>query len=303
MGEAENKALVLDWVDALAKGDVERIVGKYHADLVYTVIGDWPLAGTFGRAYMAANAKDVFKVFPDGLAFHAHKLAADGDWVALDMESRGRHVSGKTYNNRYTYWVQVVDGKFLRLEEHLDTQHAIEVLCTPSEGGQALDFGSRRAEPDTPESETGPVRGRPRRGPASAATQRAQRGEAERSQQVARRFFAAIERGDLSAVREIYAPDAVIWHNIDRKAKTRDENLVMLAFAIENVANLRYEDVRLQPIAGGFVEQHVVRGTEKASGRELVLPAVVICAVERGRITRLDEYFDSAHAPGSNTHS
>jgi ketosteroid isomerase-like protein len=273
MGEAENKALVLDWVDALAKGDVERIVAKYHADLVYTVIGDWPLAGTFGRAYMAANAKDVFKVFPDGLDFRAHKLAADGDWVALDMESRGRHVSGKLYNNRYTYWVQIADGKFLRLEEHLDTQHAIDVLCTPSEGAAALDFGARRVETE-----------------ADALA-------------VARRFFSAIERGDLAAVREIYAPDAVIWHNIDRKAKTREENLAMLAFAIENVANLRYEDVRLQPIAGGFVEQHVVRGTERASGRELVLPAVVVCAVEGERITHLDEYFDSAHAPGSNSES
>jgi hypothetical protein len=77
----------------------------------------------------------------------------------------------------------------------------------------------------------------------------------------------------------------------------------MLAFAIENVANLRYEDVRLQPIAGGFVEQHVVRGTERASGRELVLPAVVVCVVEGERITHLDEYFDSAHAPGSNSES
>jgi len=269
MGEAENKALVLDWVDALAKGDVERIAAKYHADLVYTVIGDWPLSGTFGREYMAANAKDVFKVFPDGLSFRAHKLAADGDWVALDMESRGLHVSGRLYNNRYTYWVQVRDGKFLRLEEHLDTQHAIDVLCTPSEGARALDFGARRAaEPDADPLD------------------------------VARRFFAAIERGDIAAIGELYAPDAVIWHNTDRVAKTREQNLGMLTWAIENVARLRYEDVRLEPIPGGFVERHVVRGTEKASGRELVLPAVVVCQVAHGRITRLDEYFDSSQAPG-----
>ncbi|MEX2205265.1 MAG: nuclear transport factor 2 family protein [Myxococcota bacterium] len=267
MSEAANKALVLDWVDALGKGDVERIVAKYHADLVYTVIGHWPLAGSFGREYMAANAKDVFVVFPDGLEFRAHKLAADGDWVALDMESRGRHVSGKLYNNRYTYWIKIRDASFLRLEEHLDTQHAIDVLCTPSEGGSALDFAARRAAPGADPLD------------------------------VARRFFAAIECGNLAAVGELYAPDAVIWHNTDRTEKTREQNLAMLAWAIEQVARLRYEDVRLEPIAGGFVERHVVRGTEKASGRELVLPAVVVCRVEGGRITRLDEYFDSAQAP------
>lgn len=268
MGSAENKALVRDWVDALAKGDVARIVAKYHPDLVYTVIGDWPLAGTFGREYMAANAKDVFAVFPEGLAFRAHKLVAEDDWVALDMESEGRHVSGKLYKNRYTYWVQIRDGQFVRLEEHLDTQHAIDVLCTPTADAGALDFAGRRAEADAPELE------------------------------VARRFFGAIERGDLAAVRELYAPDVVVWHCFDGREKTREENLAMLAGALEAVQGLRYEDVRLQAIPGGFVEQHVVRGVEKANGRELVLPAVVVCRVAHGRITRLDEYFDSAQAPG-----
>ncbi len=167
--------------------------------------------------------------------------------------------------------MQIRDGKFLRLEEHLDTQHAIDVLCTPSAAAGALDFGVRRSEGDTDPLD------------------------------LARRFFAAIERGDLEAVREIYAPDVVVWHNTDRTEKSREQNLGMLAWAIENVRGLRYEDVRLEPIPGGFVERHVVRGTEKASGRELVLPAVVVCRVAGGRITRLDEYFDSAQAPGVPT--
>ena len=58
--------------------------------------------------------------------------------------------------------------------------------------------------------------------------------------------------------------------------------------AIEANGPLRYEAVRLAPVPGGFVQQHVVRG------RALVLPAVVVCQVRDGRITRLDEYFDSA---------
>jgi len=244
---------VRDWVDALAKGDVARIVAKYDRALVYTVIGDWPLAGTFGFDYMANGAHEIFAAFPNGLDFRAHKLVAEDDWVALDMESDGLHASGRRYNNRYTYWIQVRDGKFVRLEEHLDTKHAVEVLCAPAEPAE-LD--------------------------------------------VARRFFAAIERGDLGAVRELYAPDAVVWHNFDGREKSREENLAMLRAAHEAVRGLRYEQVRLAPFPGGFVEQHVVRGYEHASGRELVLPAVVVCRVANGRITRLDEYFDSAQAPG-----
>ena len=41
-------------------------------------------------------------------------------------------------------------------------------------------------------------------------------------------FFAAISRGDIDAVRAIYAPDAVIWHNHDLKETTVAENAQLL---------------------------------------------------------------------------
>ena len=50
----------------------------------------------------------------------------------------------------------------------------------------------------------------------------------------------------------------------------------------------------LSPSRGGFVQQHVLRGTRKHDGARLALPAYVVCAVKDGKITRLDEYFDSA---------
>ncbi len=33
--------------------------------------------------------------------------------------------------------------------------------------------------------------------------------------EIAERFFRAIEAGNVEAIRAIYAPDAVIWHNND----------------------------------------------------------------------------------------
>ena len=41
----------------------------------------------------------------------------------------------------------------------------------------------------------------------------------------ARRFFAAVESGDLDAVRALYAPDAKIWTAQDPTDRTPDENL------------------------------------------------------------------------------
>ena len=52
---------------------------------------------------------------------------------------------------------------------------------------------------------------------------------------VAERFFTAVESGDLEAVRAIYAPDARIWHNHDRKEQTVEENLKVLAWVARHL--------------------------------------------------------------------
>jgi ketosteroid isomerase-like protein len=52
---------------------------------------------------------------------------------------------------------------------------------------------------------------------------------------VAERLFAAIERGDLDAVRELYAPGCEIWHNNDQHVQTVDQNLRTLSWVVKNI--------------------------------------------------------------------
>ncbi len=111
--------------------------------------------------------------------------------------------------------------------------------------------------------------------------------------EVAARLFAAIERGDVDALREIYSPDAKIWHNHDQQTQGRDENLAVLRWVVKNVTGMRYDDVRRQRTDRGFVQQHVLRG-RGPSGATLEIHACIVCTVADGRITRLDEYLDSA---------
>ena len=110
---------------------------------------------------------------------------------------------------------------------------------------------------------------------------------------LAANFFAAIERGDLEAVQAIYAPDAVIWHNTDNIAGTVADNLKTLADFIKFVPERRYTEQRLDVFDDGFAEQHLLKGKLR-SGKEVSLAACIVCRVKDGRITRLDEYFDSA---------
>jgi ketosteroid isomerase-like protein len=114
------------------------------------------------------------------------------------------------------------------------------------------------------------------------------------SLELAQRLFAAIENGDADSVREIYAPGCEIWHNTDGATQTVDENLRTLRWVIRNIAGLRYEEARRHETPTGFVQQHVLRGAAP-SGEPLEVPACIVCKVENGRITRLEEYLDSAH--------
>src|SRR5690349_24407210 len=105
---------------------------------------------------------------------------------------------------------------------------------------------------------------------------------------VAARLFAAIEGGRIDEVRELYAPDVVVWHNLDGVEQDRDANLTALRWLTANVAGFRYTDVRRHLTDDGFVQQHVARGTNRA-GREVAMPACIVVRLEAGRIARLEE--------------
>jgi len=111
---------------------------------------------------------------------------------------------------------------------------------------------------------------------------------------IADRLFEAIEAGDIDAVRALYAPDAVIWHNDDGVEQTPEQNLRVLQWVIDNLRDRSYEDVRRSVTDTGFVQQHVLRFT-RPDGQRAELPACIVVTCSEGRITRLDEYLDSAH--------
>lgn len=113
---------------------------------------------------------------------------------------------------------------------------------------------------------------------------------------VADRFFAAVEAGDIDGVKEIYSPDARIWHNFDDYASTREENLQVLGWVTANVSGFRFEEVRRCYVPGAFIQQHVIRG-QKADGSEIRCPAILKVECSNGHIDRIEEYFDLSQMP------
>jgi ketosteroid isomerase-like protein len=110
---------------------------------------------------------------------------------------------------------------------------------------------------------------------------------------LASRFIAAIQARDLDTVRDIYAHDVEIWHNVTRRTQTREENLALLSNFTSRVNRLRYEEVERNVFERGYAQRHVVRGL-LGSGENVDIPAALIVHVSQGRIVRLFEYIDAA---------
>lgn len=110
---------------------------------------------------------------------------------------------------------------------------------------------------------------------------------------IARRLIDAIGRGDVAAVDALYADDMTGWRNVDGRELSKRQMLKVVRFLASDVKDLRYDDVRIQPTATGYVQQHVLRATAP-DGSRVEVPACLVVTVGDRAIRRIDEYMDSA---------
>lgn len=110
---------------------------------------------------------------------------------------------------------------------------------------------------------------------------------------LADRMFRAIETGDLDALRAVYADDVVVWTNFDDTEQPLDRAMSIVGWLCSKLADRRYDVKRRELIDGGFLQQHVLRGTAP-DGTAVAMPACIVGSVAGGRITRVEEYLDPA---------
>lgn len=109
---------------------------------------------------------------------------------------------------------------------------------------------------------------------------------------VAARYTAALDARDDEALRDLYEPDALTWHNTDGQEQTLEQNLAVLTGLRRAVPDLGLADVRVSATADGFVQQHTITGT--ARGGPLALASCLVVRLSAaGRIARIEEYLDS----------
>ncbi|HKA05561.1 MAG TPA: nuclear transport factor 2 family protein [Acidimicrobiales bacterium] len=111
---------------------------------------------------------------------------------------------------------------------------------------------------------------------------------------LADRFVAALEANDTETLEALYAPELTVWHNFDQVEQTREQNLATLAWVSRKMPDRRYDEIRRVVTPDGYIQQHVLRGTAP-DGTKLEVPAILRIYLGGGRITRVEEYLDTAH--------
>jgi len=131
MSELErNKQIAAKFFEHLSSGNVDALMALFDDAYTCWTAGSLPFSGTNPRAAVPAMVEGVTGVFPDGLEFTVHTMTAEDDRVSVEAGSRGEHVSGQTYSQRYHYLFVIRDGRIVQAKEYFDTMHAADVLCS-----------------------------------------------------------------------------------------------------------------------------------------------------------------------------
>lgn len=127
-----NKQVVTDLMEAFSAGDAERLLGMLDDSATWTVMGDFPLAGTYDKQAFAELLAGIGPEFEGPIRLTPTQMTAEEDRVAVEAESYGERKDGRVYQNRYHFLFTVRDGKVHSVNEHNDTMHANQVLCEPA---------------------------------------------------------------------------------------------------------------------------------------------------------------------------
>lgn len=129
MGIEENKAIVDEFLRRFSVGQFTSALDLLSDDATWWVGGNFPLSGTRSKKEMCEMLTAVTANMPSGLTLSPRGITAEGERVAVEAESYGKHTNGRTYNNHYHFVFVVRDGSIHTIREYLDTMHANWVFC------------------------------------------------------------------------------------------------------------------------------------------------------------------------------
>jgi len=123
-----NKRLVTKFFKDFSDGDIDTAFSLVREDARWWVPGTLPFSGTKTKAEYLKVVGAIKAGFPSGLKLTPGEMTAEGNRVAVEVESFGEHANGKSYRNKYHFLIYLENGLFVNVKEYMDTQHLKDLI-------------------------------------------------------------------------------------------------------------------------------------------------------------------------------
>jgi ketosteroid isomerase-like protein len=128
--EETNKLIVKEFFDKYGKDP--SFIELVHPEVKWWVPETLPFGGDFeSRQDYFQMLGENFIGFSNPMVLEIINIIADGNQVAVEVESNATHICGAPepfhYNNKYHFSITLEKGKFVRVKEHNDTKHLLEL--------------------------------------------------------------------------------------------------------------------------------------------------------------------------------
>ena len=129
-----NKEIAAELFARFSRSDIPGVLSLMTDDVVWRIAGKKdlsPAAGDYGKERIGRLFNRMLSQLESGLQMTVLGSVAEGDTVAVEVESSGDLKNGRRYRQQYHFAIVFQDGKIARVREYLDTQHAFDVWMRP----------------------------------------------------------------------------------------------------------------------------------------------------------------------------
>ena len=119
------------FLDAIAGGDGDRLGELLSDDIIWVFPGDVAFSGVHRgkQAVFYDLFAEIARCFEPGhFSMAIHHVIADGALVAAEYTGRNLTNTGRRYENRYVFMIEVEDGLIRNVRSYCDTSYLKDLL-------------------------------------------------------------------------------------------------------------------------------------------------------------------------------
>jgi len=131
----DNKRSAVELFARFSASDIPGVLALMTDDVTWRVPGKpelSPVAGIYNKDRLKRLfGRMLAQLDKGGLQMTVLGLLAEGNDVAVEVESQGDLRNGRKYRQQYHFLITFREGKIASVREYLDTHHAFDVWIRP----------------------------------------------------------------------------------------------------------------------------------------------------------------------------